>query len=204
MALAACAAGVALGNWQAGRAQEKRGAGLQELRAEVRGTFLERHTILLDNKLHRGRTGYHVVQPLRLAAPAAGSAPHVLVNRGWVAAGPRRDVLPAVRTPAGEVAVEGVRRARFPRVMEAGAAPAGMVWQNADVDAFAAWSKLNLLPWVIQQHSAADDGLVREWPRPDLGIEKHESYSLQWYALAVLAVVLFIVLNIRRDGPASR
>ncbi len=193
---------MALGNWQAGRAQEKRGAGLQELRAEVRGTFLERHTILLDNKLHRGRTGYHVVQPLRLAAP--GAAQHVLVNRGWVAAGPRRDVLPVVRTPAGEVAVEGVRLARFARAMEAGAAPAGIVWQNADVDTFAAWAKLNLLPWVIQQHSAADDGLVREWPRPDLGIEKHESYSLQWYALAALAVALFIVLNIRRDGPAAR
>jgi surfeit locus 1 family protein len=204
LALAACAAGIALGNWQAGRAEEKRGAGAKELRAEVRGTFLERHTILLDNKLHRGRTGYHVVQPLRLAAPAAGTAQHVLVNRGWIAAGPRRDALPAVRTPAGEIVVEGVRRERFQRAMDAGPPAGGIVWQNASVDAFAAWSKLSLAPWVIEQHSPADDGLVREWPRSESGVEKHESYSLQWYALAALSGVLFIVLSFRRNGPPAR
>jgi cytochrome oxidase assembly protein ShyY1 len=51
---------------------------------------------------------------------------------------------------------------------------------------------------VIEQHSHADDGLLREWPRPDTGVEKHEAYALQWYALAGLAVVLFIVLSFRR------
>jgi cytochrome oxidase assembly protein ShyY1 len=55
-----------------------------------------------------------------------------------------------------------------------------------------------LQPIVIEQHSAAADGLVRDWPRPDTGIEKHESYALQWYSLAGLAVVLFIVLSFRR------
>jgi cytochrome oxidase assembly protein ShyY1 len=29
-------------------------------------------------------------------------------------------------------------------------------------------------------------------------VEKHESYALQWYSLAVLAVVLLIVMSIRR------
>jgi cytochrome oxidase assembly protein ShyY1 len=54
------------------------------------------------------------------------------------------------------------------------------------------------LPVVIEQHSDSGDGLVREWPRPDLGIEKHESYSLQWYSFAVLAVALTVVLSFRR------
>ncbi len=202
LALAASAAGIALGDWQSGRAQEKRSAAAAQERIERRGTFLARHTVLLDNKLHRGRPGYHVVQPLRISSPAAGEAPHVLVNRGWIEAGPRRDVLPVVRTPAGEVSVEGVRLSRFARAMDAGA-PEGIVWQNASVEAFAAWSKLSLAPWVIEQHSAADDGLVREWPRPDLGVEKHESYALQWYALAALSVVVFVVLSFRRDAPAA-
>lgn len=204
LTLAACAAGIALGNWQAGRAQDKRVAGAAQLREQARGVFLPQFTILLDNKLHRGRIGYHVLQPLRVGAGAAGEAPHVLVNRGWVAANPRREILPAVRTPAGEVVVEGVRLERFARAMDAGAPPAGIVWQNASIDAFAAWSKLPLLPWVLEQHSPADDGLVREWPRPDLGIEKHESYALQWYALAALSVVLFVALSIRRHAPAAR
>jgi cytochrome oxidase assembly protein ShyY1 len=53
---------------------------------------------------------------------------------------------------------------------------------------------------VIEQHSPAPDGLTRDWPRPDAGIEKHESYALQWYSLAALAVVLFVALSFRRAG----
>jgi cytochrome oxidase assembly protein ShyY1 len=32
----------------------------------------------------------------------------------------------------------------------------------------------------------------------DAGIEKHESYSLQWYSFAVLAFALFVALSFRR------
>ncbi len=199
---AACAAFAALGNWQAGRAEQKRAAGTAIERIALRGTFLARYTVLLDNKLHRGRPGYHVVQPLLVHA-ASGEPLHVLVNRGWIDGGPRRDVLPAVRTPSGDVVVEGVKLARFPRAYDAGAPPRGMVWQNATVEAFAAWSGLALARYVVEQHSAADDGLVREWTRAGAGVETHESYSLQWYSLAVLSIALLLVLGWRRDGAAA-
>ena len=52
---------------------------------------------------------------------------------------------------------------------------------------------------MIEQHSALADGLLREWPRPDAGIEKHQGYALQWYALAALAVVLAAVLSFRKN-----
>src|SRR5712675_2812989 len=80
----ACAAGIALGNWQARRAEQKRvlGAELAAKQIAARGTFLPRHSVLLDNKLRHGRPGYEVITPLRLA----GSDMHVLVNRGWIAA----------------------------------------------------------------------------------------------------------------------
>src|SRR5688572_25274798 len=92
---AGCAAGVALGNWQSGRADDKRAAAAAEQRIDVRGVLLAKYTVFLDNKTHRGRAGYHVVQPLRLA-----DGKHVLVNRGWIAAPPRREQLPDVVTPA--------------------------------------------------------------------------------------------------------
>ncbi|TMI45909.1 MAG: SURF1 family protein, partial [Betaproteobacteria bacterium] len=52
----------------------------------------------------------------------------------------------------------------------------------------------------IEQRSDSGDGLLREWPRPDAGIERHESYALQWYSLAALAVILAAVLSFRRIG----
>jgi cytochrome oxidase assembly protein ShyY1 len=86
----------------------------------------------------------------------------------------------------------------LPRAHETGAAPQGNVRQNVDIAVFAAETRLRLEPLVIEQHSDTPDGLSREWPRPDFGIEKHESYALQWYSFAVLAVVLVIVLSMRR------
>lgn len=214
-AAGACAAGIALGHWQADRAAEKRtlGAKLERSldgppleipaakvrsqdyvmrRVAARGRFVDQHTIYLDNKLRRGRPGYELVTPLRL------NGIHVLVNRGWVPAGKSREALPAVATPSEEVLVEGIALARLPRVLELGPSVPGKVRQTVDVAAFENETGLGLQPIVIEQHSAAPDGLLRDWPRPDAGVEKHESYALQWYSLAGLAVVLFVVLSFRR------
>ena len=203
LAVAGCIAGVLLGNWQSGRAEQKRALASTQKMTTLQGRFDPRFTVLLDNKMRSGRPGYEVVQPLRLAGGR-----HVLVNRGWTAAGATREQLPAVRTPAGEVALQGVRLDHFPRAFEpAGAkaegARAGPVWQNASVDAFAAWSGLALEPYVFEQHSALDDGLARDWPRPDAGVAMHESYALQWYSLAALSLGLFIALNLKIDKRRS-
>src|SRR3954463_8294565 len=117
LAAAACVAFVFLGNWQARRAEEKRALGAQfdqALRSPpiallpgvdraslvhkhvaARGRFVAEHTVFLDNKMRRGRAGYEVVTPVRLA----GSDGHVLVDRGWIAAPTSRASLPEVRTP---------------------------------------------------------------------------------------------------------
>lgn len=197
LAAAGCAAGIALGNWQAGRAAEKRAAAAAEKRLSLRGEFLERYTVLLDNKVNRGRPGYHVVQPLRLA-----DGRHVLVNRGWVAAPAHREQLPQLRTPPGVHEIEGRVLEHFPRAYDpSGARPEGRVWQNVEVTTFAAWSGLRLEPYVLEQHSPFPDGLARNWLPADSGAGKHESYALQWYALAALSVLLFVVLSLRRERP---
>lgn len=205
-----------LGNWQARRAEEKRAlgeafdqalrsppialrpgvevAGLTHQHVAARGRFLAERTVLLDNKLRRGRPGYEVVTPLRLA----GSDWHVLVDRGWIAAPASRAQLPEIRTPAGELEIDGVALDRLPHALETGIAPKGAVRQNLDVGAFAAETSLKLEPLVIEQHSESHDGLSREWPRPDFGVEMHEGYALQWYSFAALAIVLLIVLSMRR------
>jgi len=195
---AGCAAGIALGNWQSGRAEEKRAAAAQERRLELRGEFVERYTVLIDNKVNRGRPGYHVVQPLRL-----GDGRHVLVNRGWVAAPAHREQLPQLRTPPGRHAIEGRLLEHFPRAYApSGAKSEGRVWQNVEVATFALWSGLKLESYVLEQHSPLADGLARNWPAPDSGADKHASYALQWYSLAALAALLSIALGLRREHPA--
>src|SRR3990170_1345838 len=193
LAAAACAAGIALGHWQSRRADEKRALAEHVQRIVVAGEFLPERSVLLDNKLRGGRAGYEVVTPLRLAEGI-----HVLVNRGWIAAPPRREQLPQVVTPPGRLRIEGVVLSHLPRTLKLGGPVKGPVRQSVEVKEFAAESGLTLQAFVIQQHSDTGDGLARDWPPPDAGIEKHQAYAFQWYSLAALAVVLVLVLSFRR------
>src|SRR5262245_42691182 len=193
LAAAACAAGVALGNWQARRADEKRSLAAHLQRIVVHGEFMPQHNVLLDDKVRHGRAGYEVVTPLRLAEGV-----HVLVNRGWVEAPPRREEIPVVATPAGRVRVEGVMLERLPQPLKLAEPAKTRVRQHLDLKEFAVETGMPLQAFVIEQHSALADGLSREWARPDAGIEKHQGYALQWYSLAALAVALAVVLSFRK------
>ena len=223
LALAACVSTVSLGNWQTRRADEKHAlaqrfdqasragptpvpalpvtaAALVMKRLIAKGEFLPQFTVLLDNKVYRGRPGYFVVTPLRIGAGPM----HVLVNRGWIAAGARREDIPAIVTPTGEVTLEGFGRDHAPRVLAAGGGrPTGPVWQSLELDEFSQWSKRALQPVFLEQHSSLADDLVRDWPRPDFGIDRHTSYAIQWYLIAALSVVLFITLSFVRDRPPA-
>ena len=193
LAAAACAAGIALGNWQRGRAAEKLERAERTERVVLEGEFVPRYTIFLDNKTHRGRAGYEVVTPLRLR----GSASHVLVNRGWISAGATREALPEVPTPEGQVRIEGFALEGFPKVfrLEQGT---GKLRQTLEIEGYAAETGLKLEPRVIEQHSALPDGLARDWPPREAGAQKNQAYALQWYSLAGLAALLFLVLSFRK------
>jgi len=208
---------VAAGNWQRGRMAQKEAlaarlaaaaaapvvalpAGVDDWPAwrfrqvELAGRYDAARQILIDNKVHAGRAGYHVVTPLLLEDGRA-----VLVNRGFAAGGATRAELPASRPPAGEVRVAG--RINLPSrdyVELAQAPPQGVVWQNLDPARFSAATGLLVLPIVVEA-TAGDDRLVRDWPRPDAGTEKHRIYMVQWYAFAALAFGLWAWFTLIRS-----
>src|SRR6202171_273305 len=216
--VAAAALAIALGNWQRHRADEKSaaaalasaretpldlaGAGTDVTAVLYRivhgtGEYDAAHGVLIDNKVHGGRPGYEVVTPFKIAP---GNR-YVLVDRGWVAQGPTRKELPAVQTPAGVIEIVG--RASIPprRYLELKPhAGAGRLRQNLDSERIPASSGLPLLPFVVEQTDPVTppDDLLREWPKPDFGVERHLAYTVQWYSLAALAIVLWLVLNWRR------
>lgn len=217
-AVAFCVLSVALGNWQLRRAAEKETGQAQRearMRGEsvvltarpidaaawawrrivVRGEFASRHAILIDNRTRAGRAGYEVVAPLRIE----GSDQYVLVNRGWVAQGRTRDELPFVPTPTGPVRVEGVAVIPPAQVFQLDDnASAGRVWQRLDLDRYRSWSGLALQPVVVRQTSEIDDGLLRRWPSPDSGAAKHTAYAAQWYIFAILTIIFYVALNLKR------
>ena len=224
-AAAAFATTLALGNWQTRRAEQKLAReaqwdavarrapqridapGLSALAAQLparvvlRGRFLHDRTVWLDNRQHDGRPGFWVVTPLQL--DGAGAA--VLVNRGWA---PRnnlqRSALPPVGRPDGELTIEGLALPQAPRLFDLGGGDSGplpAIWQNLDFDAYERVSGLAVARLVVQQTSRLDDGLLRDWPRPDAGVDKHRGYALQWYGLAALVGALTLWFGGRAWWP---
>jgi cytochrome oxidase assembly protein ShyY1 len=45
--------------------------------------------------------------------------------------------------------------------------------------------------------AAPGEGLVRDWPVPSAGVDKHHGYAFQWYALAAMAVLFFVITGFR-------
>jgi cytochrome oxidase assembly protein ShyY1 len=128
-----------------------------------------------------------------------GGKTSVLVNRGWVPAGPRRENVPEIVTPPGHVTVEGFGQEHAPRVLAVGPGRQGRVWSGVALEEFAQWSGLELQPVFLEQHSTLPDGLVREWPAPDFGIDRHTSYAMQWYLIALLSVAIFFGLSVKHE-----
>jgi cytochrome oxidase assembly protein ShyY1 len=217
------ALGISLGNWQERRAAEKialqaqlaersqlaplvltggTSAVPQEFRrVSVRGQFVPGFPVFLDNRPYQGRAGYFLVMPFKIE----GADQYVLVARGWL---PRTMMeagrVPAYQTPAGVTQVEGIIRLDLGHVMQLGSAspllPNAMV-QNVSVKEMARASNLPLLPFFIEQTGPyqAGDALVRDWSAPALGVEKHQGYAFQWYALAAMALLFFIITGTRRE-----
>lgn len=223
LALAAIAVMILLGNWQTRRAEQKlalqqrvdalaqgpmlplsstpvTAADYAHSRVTVRGEFAPQYTVFVDNRVLRGLPGYHVVTPLRIR----GGDMYVLVNRGWVGVGPTRAQFPPIRTPAGELMLEGVAVVPPERVYElARETGTGPLVQHLVPARIAERTGFKLQPVVLQQTSDTNDGLVRHLERPDLGVNNHRAYALQWYAMGVLVVVLYLTLNLRRGNGSG-
>ena len=163
-------------------------------RTRLKGQWMAQHTVFLDNRQMNDKPGFFVVTPLKLS----GSNEAVLVQRGWVQRNfVDRSVLPAVVTPQGDVEVIGLIAPPPSRLFEfAGAAP-GPIRQNLLLEEFAKEIGVTLKPLSVLQSDnpltkPLADGLLRQWPQPALGVQKHHGYAFQWFALSTLLAGLYV------------
>lgn len=208
---------LALGRWQTNRAEEKE-ARQALLEARVRetavhltgsvdsaepllyrrvratGQWIAAGQIFIDNQIHEGRAGFHVVTPLRIE----GRQEALLVNRGWVARSADYPRPPPIAVPAGRVEVAGMAALPPRRFLELSPATVtGSVWQNLSIERYRAHTAIPVLPVVVLAQTPAP-GLVAVREKPDAGIARHREYALTWFSLAALATLLWVVVNLRK------
>ncbi len=169
----------------------------------LRGRYDSSRQFLLDNMIHEGRAGYHVLtafRPLRAER-------WLLVNRGWVRADPDRRVLPELAVSEAVREVRG-RIDTLPRP--------GLRLETVGPDEVDNWPQVVLFPSIdelgarleeplygyqLWLDSESPDGFVRAWAPRTMAPERHVGYAIQWFGLAGVLVVMAAVLGV---GAARR
>lgn len=158
-------------------------------RVALRGRYLSDHVFLLDNQLHQGQAGFHVLTPLLL------DDQHTVlwINRGWVAGYAHHQQLPQVTTPEGEQQLTGMlwlqKKTAFR--LDAPDTHWQTVQQVIDLDFLKHQLPYTMSGLIMKlDPDALAGGFVRDWQLPAGQVEKHLSYAYQWFGFAVATVLI--------------
>ena len=169
--------------------------------AQVSGRYNSKKLIFIDNKIYQGKTGVYVLTPFKLK----NSEYSVLVNRGWVPMGFDRSLLPKVKTPQGELKLNGKIKIITEKPFTVGNQfqsnegwPALMQWIN--IEEIEKKSALKLLPYIFLLNDKEQSGFVRNWKPVVMQPEKSTSYAVQWFALALALTIIYIVVNLKEES----
>jgi surfeit locus 1 family protein len=213
-----------LGVWQLDRADEKRNLINElELKSQAEAVALDKAieqdspdmmavlsdgqpipgvTLVTDNQTRNGRLGYEIYS---LWQPSEYDMP-VLVSRGWL---PRKDFYQKVPEvpPFNANSIEGTLY--FSKGDNAVVANNAVwqefegVWLIGQFDFQTLAEKVKQMgyhsaPFIIRLRPDANSEFVRQWELIASPPEKHIAYAIQWFAMALALVVLFIILNLKR------
>jgi len=218
---------IALGFWQLDRAEQKRVilsavtdkmnsatltkvpttediTGSKYQRIRLIGRFDKQHLIYIDNKIVFGRVGYFVVSPFLVS----NSSKQVLVNLGWIALGKTRQDLPTVSLPDGIITISGRIKTNVDEVFSLSdnsfdSITWPLVVQWLAPTQLSELLAINIQPLVILLDKPKDvvkeyeKQFKRQWKFISSSPDTHTSYAMQWFSLAFVLALIFIVVNMR-------
>jgi len=159
----------------------------------VEGRWAEQ-VFLLDNRTRYGRVGYEVVGLIE----RTNDVP-VLVNRGWIAAGNDRSVLPEIDISPGNHRVEGYlyRSTQKPIVFAeqqwSGKWPERI--QVIDFELMQQRLSGDLYPSVVRISPESPLAYQADWHVERKGPGMHIGYAIQWTLISLLIVIMCLFVN---------
>jgi cytochrome oxidase assembly protein ShyY1 len=172
----------------------------QFARVRAHGHYQLGWHLLLDNKIQDGRAGVHV---LTLFQPDRGEP--ILVNRGWLPLPGDRTTLPEIPTPHDLMEISGILTRpvedgfRLGEPERLGPLNGTHLITYLQMNEIARALGGALSPWIIQLDAADDSGFGRrDWTPAVILPAQHSAYAVQWFALALANVIIWLTLGWRR------
>lgn len=173
----------------------------------IEGQLLQEYTLYLDNRIVSGRPGFEVIHPVKIGQRV------VLVNRGWIPMPQSRAELPRLPEQTTDFSSAGV--VYIPTealVLREDILLADEDWpkliQSLDMPKLTALYQelnLNIEPWVLRQDPTTDSLFVQEWRYINMPPERHISYAVTWFGLAIALVIIYIAaLLFKKEKPVGR
>jgi len=163
-------------------------------RYKLRGEFLNKHQLLLDNVVRKGQAGYEVITPFRLMDDGV-----VLVNRGWLPAGRDRRILPDIELDKGQYEIiASLDKPRSAPVVGAEVVESEFRWNYLDINYYRQETGLNVPDLLLLLSAETGPGYDRQWPEVEDKSGMHIGYAIQWAAFAVIALGTFLGMSIKR------
>jgi cytochrome oxidase assembly protein ShyY1 len=164
-------------------------------------------TLLLDNQPQGLFPGMYVLSPAKLT-----DGHWVLVNRGWLPWSADRH-LPEIPLPrSGVLPLEGdvyipSQKQVVLKADDFSSPQWPLLVQTLDLPRISEVLGVELLPFVIRlaegQPVERDEQLKRQWPSINMGPEKHRAYSFQWFTMAAVLLILFVVFSTEKTDRAN-
>lgn len=162
-------------------------------RVHVRGQFDAEHSVLLDNRMRDGKVGVELLQPFHDQA----SGLWLLLNRGWLP-WPDRRTPPVFSTPEQSVNLEAWVYVAPGETFQLRADPPGAPWPRlvTALHPDTLWAELGRTGFAYELRAEAGPAIYEShWPVVAMGPEKHLAYAVQWFAMALALLALYVYLG---------
>ena len=175
-------------------------------RVFAQGRFKPEKYWLRENQRFHHQLGYHVLMPFVLADNTI-----IVVNRGWVGGSPFREHIPEFDTPTKDITLIGVASVPSDSALIQEPDTPVLLWPHkileADLDIMQNQFQQTLFNKTLRLDVDSPGALQVQWQAVNMSPSKHTAYAVQWFLMAVVLAILYIIAStnlvqvLRRKSP---
>ncbi len=171
---------------------------LRHQRIRVQGKFISDKQFVLDNRYLDHQVGFNILTPFKLV----DSDNVVLVDRGWIPLKGPRENLPNIEVEENLRTLLGAVYVPYGKAFSIGEIDHTKTWprliQFIDFELLSNRLEQDIMPLTLRMEAGQADTYTAKWTVVAATKNRSLGYAFQWFAMALVVLVIFIVLHMPR------